>query len=365
MRLWEELADLTKCFVDTSGDNDAWTCRQYCAKEGSYVNLSLINRIQQARGKDAVVYGLSPFALLQREHFLTDLLTYDPAPGQLMVMYSMESPLRVHKWISTFGLARYHVDMTYFLGSQISIPYGYYKPFDSAKESVTKMIDKNWASNKTGFITWIGSNCNKEVFWPRMDFINHLQVYADVDLYGKCGKLKCLPRLSQRCTKLMSKYKFYLAFENSECFDYITEKLWVNSFLHDIVPVVYGPPKSNYLKYAPPNSFIHIADFKSQKELVEYLQMLDKNDDLYNEFFKWKKKGEIIVNYPNIQPNYFCNILHYLKPDNFPADLKSVQKSRWYNSCREPIKRIFDPKKVKKLKAWTPWIEEYARREHV
>ena len=42
----------------------------------------------------------------------------------------------------------------------------------------------------------------------------------------------------------ISKYKFYLAFENAHmCKDYITEKLHKNSFLSGTVPIIYGARK--------------------------------------------------------------------------------------------------------------------------
>ena len=35
------------------------------------------------------------------------------------------------------------------------------------------------------------------------------------------------------------KYKYYLAFENSNCVDYITEKFW-DSLKHKLLPIVMG-----------------------------------------------------------------------------------------------------------------------------
>jgi hypothetical protein len=80
-------------------------------------------------------------------------------------------------------------------------------------------------------------------------------------------------------------YKFVLAFENSVCEGYVTEKLYNNLKLN-VVPVVFGG--SNYSYYAPPNSVID-ASRLTPKELAEYLLILDKNDTMYNEYFNWKK----------------------------------------------------------------------------
>ena len=49
-----------------------------------------------------------------------------------------------------------------------------------------------------------------------------LQKYITVDIYGSCGPLKCW---GDQCDDTLDNdYKFYLAFENSLCYDYITEK---------------------------------------------------------------------------------------------------------------------------------------------
>ncbi|XP_072020944.1 4-galactosyl-N-acetylglucosaminide 3-alpha-L-fucosyltransferase FUT6-like [Amphiura filiformis] len=350
---WIELTPLLRCFQN---GGDTRICSHYCSKQDTNITLSLVDEVEDFHDKDVVVYGLSPFSLTR--DIMRDLVNYEPSPGQLMVFYSMESPIRVHKWVTDIGKLRYHADMTYMRDSNISVPYAFYEAYGKHNDGQKFGNHKKRSLNKTGLVAWMGSNCNKEVFWPRMDYINRLSSYIKVDLYGKCGPLSCLPRLSQRCINLMSTYKFYLAFENSECRDYITEKFWVTSLMNDVVPIVYGAPKSNVDQFAPPDSFIHLSDFKSPKELADYLEHLNQNDDLYNHFFKWKNRGRITVNYPELYPSRFCELLTYLNAEEHPKELKTVSESTWFNSCREPIMQQFDHKMLmKSFKKWTPWIE--------
>jgi len=55
-----------------------------------------------------------------------------------------------------------------------------------------------------------------------------------------------------------------------------------------VVPVVMGAKKRDYEALAPPNSFIHVNDFAGPRQLADYLLLLDGNDTLYNEYFRWR-----------------------------------------------------------------------------
>ena len=58
--------------------------------------------------------------------------------------------------------------------------------------------------------------------------------------------------------------------------DYISEKFWRNSLASSLVPVVYGPHIDDCKRVAPPNSFIHVSSFKTNVELVQYLDYLGR-----------------------------------------------------------------------------------------
>ena len=62
-----------------------------------------------------------------------------------------------------------------------------------------------------------------------------------------------------------------------------------------MVPIVMGG--ADYTKLAIPGSYINVLDFKTVKELAEYLQYLDKNNTAYNEYFKWRLKYKVSLRY--------------------------------------------------------------------
>ena len=64
--------------------------------------------------------------------------------------------------------------------------------------------------------------------------------------------------------------------------------LFIKYFRHDLVPIVMGARPEDYERAAPYKSYIHVDDFEGPKELADYLKKLEENDDLYNEYFRWK-----------------------------------------------------------------------------
>ena len=66
-----------------------------------------------------------------------------------------------------------------------------------------------------------------------------------IHIFGKCGNLNC-PKgkgeisLAEEYKSQLRRHKFYLAFKNSLCKDYITEKYWKNTLQNGLVPIVLG-----------------------------------------------------------------------------------------------------------------------------
>jgi len=143
-------------------------------------------------------------------------------------------------------------------------------------------------------VAWFASNCFTSN--RRKDFATDLANFIPVEIFGHCGNLVC-SRLDPKCFQILrNDYKFYLAFENANCRNYITEKFFVNALQNDILPIVMGAPRADYEAVAPPNSFIHVDDFSKTEDLAKFLLELDANDTLYNQYFEWKKTGGEFIN---------------------------------------------------------------------
>src|SRR3984957_3479943 len=125
-------------------------------------------------------------------------------------------------------------------------------------------------TNRENRILWFVSNCNAQT--KRYQIAKQLSQYFPIDQYGRCSNSKNKTYLSSAdFERTLFRYKFYLAFENSHCQDYITEKTFYNSLAHGSIPIVLGTSENNYKQILPSKSFIHIDHFKDFTQLVNEL----------------------------------------------------------------------------------------------
>ena len=64
--------------------------------------------------------------------------------------------------------------------------------------------------------------------------------------------------------------------------------IFTSFFSRDVIPIVMGARPEDYARSAPAHSYIHVDDFEDPEDLANYLKTLEKDDDLYNDYFKWK-----------------------------------------------------------------------------
>jgi len=151
-------------------------------------------------------------------------------------------------------------------------------------------------------------NCRTD----RLNFIDELQKYITVHVYGKCGDYSC-PKGEDCFSMLQNRYKFYLSFENSVCKDYVTEKFYRNALLHNMLPVVINGGNFNNPTVAPPGCCIIASNFKGAKELAEYMMKVANNSTLYYSYFKWHSRYTVKEDLPT---DAFCRACHKLYTDS-------------------------------------------------
>ena len=251
-------------------------------------------------------------------------------PGQVWVAFGLESPVHYrgrHDFPAWRGV--FNWTMTYRTDSDIFSPYGFLalRPTPPLK-NYTQI-----ALNKTKPVAWLVSNCNTQS--RRRQYVQQLQNYIDVDVYGRCGTHECPRSKESECLRLLSTtYYFYLSFENSLCRDYVTEKFFKVFNDVNVIPVVRGG--ADYEQYFPPNTFINTADFHSPQHLATYLKSLMADTETYAEMLKTKDNFVLTrdtvaslcelckkLHSTDIQQRVYPDLMHWTRTDmcRKPADV--------------------------------------------
>ncbi|ELU10771.1 hypothetical protein CAPTEDRAFT_75574, partial [Capitella teleta] len=208
---------------------------------------------------------------------------------QKYMMFEYEAP---HKVWASVNLTDYNgfFNLTSTYAWDSDIPFNKHRNFVVNQTLNRLLVGTDFAKRKRKdvMVAWFSSRCYTQS--NRGAYVKELQKYIQVDIYGKCGNLTCETKnhfMEDKCVKklldLDGSYKFYLAFENSLCEDYVTEKIF-KVIEPKVVPIVMGAV--DYSRFLPVNSYIDVRDFESPKALAEYLRYLNTNDHRYNEYLQ-------------------------------------------------------------------------------
>lgn len=166
-------------------------------------------------------------ALLISQFSQNDLKYYTPKPKhQIWITQHLESPHH-DRLNAKFLKNLVNWSATYRQESTLVLPYAAWTQKNNTDALNHSNI--NYAKGKTKKVAWFVSNCADKN--GRRAYANELKKHIQVDIYGSCGSLSCpIVRGNVNCYAMLKKdYKFYLAFENSNCIGYITEKLHWNA----------------------------------------------------------------------------------------------------------------------------------------
>lgn len=229
------------------------------------------------------------------------------------------------------------------------------------KTELYSQLRKN-LSRKAESALWLASHC-----WTdsrREDYVKELDKHLNISVIGACAK--GLGKVSVDDADL-SKYYFYLAFENSRCKDYVTEKFF-RGMQEFVIPVVLGGP--GHSNIAPPHSYIDVRDFNSPADLATYLQHLIDNPEEYLAYFWWKPYFKVMNDVnpltPHALPTSFpCNLCAYLNTgvvsqvtnltkvwredaecENTSTYHCNRDKEKWFPKREEYRKKLDDNKKT-------------------
>ncbi|VDO67031.1 unnamed protein product [Heligmosomoides polygyrus] len=201
-----------------------------------------------------------------------------PKPRKLSrphVLWSLESPS------NDFFRPESHVinwTMTFRRDADIWYPYGHFRKLPESANvvhSVTVDYDAIWKIKKaTPPAVWLASNCfarNKRT-----------QIVQELEKQGlKVAALKYDYR----------PYKFYIALENSNCVDYVTEKFYQTLISRVAIPIVLK--RDIYLNVGvPKDSFIAIDDFPTIADLVRYVHEVADDKEKYLSYHRWRETYE-------------------------------------------------------------------------
>ena len=130
------------------------------------------------------------------------------------------------------------------------------------------------------FCAAVISNCFAQF---RLKFIERLSKYKKVDMGGRCGNN--IKKFIKNKIEFLSEYKFSIAMENSDGDGYVSEKI-VHSFLSGTIPIYYG----DYIidEFINPKTYILIKKESDIDKKIEYIKLIDNDDNLYKKIMKEK-----------------------------------------------------------------------------
>lgn len=125
---------------------------------------------------------------------------------------------------------------------------------------------------------------------------------------------------------------------------------------YEALPIVMGARPEDYADVLPPHSYIHVDDFRSPKDLADYLHVLDENDTLYNEYFRWKTDWQVVrPTFPAMWCCRLCGLLHSTLSGRTPY-------VHWYTDFRSWWEGACNATWVKRnsVETWQSWRTDNA-----
>lgn len=167
---------------------------------------------------------------------------------------------------------------------------------------MSAMLSPRPAADLIPAAAFVASTCHRgDSKTKRIAFVRKMQQHMRVDSLGKCIQSPHIPEgivLGAGRTDLeslllkqaaISRYMFYLAFENTFERGYVTEKVF-DALIAGVVPVYLGSTADCRALLPHPKAAIFVSDFDNDpQKLSAYLTYLMSNVTAYEEHRVWRK----------------------------------------------------------------------------
>jgi alpha-1,3-fucosyltransferase 10 len=204
-------------------------------------------------------------------------------PGQWWVAWSMESDVTYPSLANPAFMRHFELTMTYRRDATVWCPY-----FDA--ETAQELLRPPRAKTAAAPAVLLQSSRYNQS--GRVQYAVELMKRVKVHSYGAVLRNQAWPMDDtgrEAKLRLIGRYKFTLAFENSIAVDYVTEKLY-DALVAGSVPVYLGAP--NVRDLAPADGcFIDATEFRSPEALAAYLNDLAADDTAYARYLDWKTRA--------------------------------------------------------------------------
>ncbi|XP_059909942.1 alpha-(1,3)-fucosyltransferase 7 [Gadus macrocephalus] len=210
-------------------------------------------------------------------------------PSQRWAWMSLEPPVNSGDLRPFNGL--FNLTVSYRRDADVPIPYGRTVPRSAGGRPGDDDDDAASAApvrNRSCLASWVVSRYKPTQ--ARAEVFRRLSRRVPVEVYGLWAQK---PLAADRLLPTIARCYFYLALENSNATDYISEKLWRNGLGAGAVPVVLGPSRATYEALAPRGSFIHVEDFGSVEALADHLRRVASDGEAYGKYFGWRRTQEV------------------------------------------------------------------------
>lgn len=222
----------------------------------------------------------------------------------------------------------------------------------------------------------------------RTSFAQRLMQYKYVECPGKVLHNKDIPELSGRFEKdwrkskikYISRFKFVIAFENSDNIGYITEKL-THAYVANTVPIYWGSTAD--VSPFPKESMICAADYPTLDALIEKIKEVDNDPEQYMKILRanplynpnFVEQSELLIQKRKLFIQEVAESALKLKPEfqsrlsasMWEANLRSAERNLFchimpkafcinvsndYFDPKQPIERAIDLKGIDKVEAY-------------